>query len=175
MPYFINLPCSGNLPILLRKSVYSCFSGCLFIDFLRSLIILFQVLGVYCTALRINTNVTSGLTLTQELFISRKLGGNYKGRTVKGILDTLKQALDHAVNMQLISSNPVTGCKLPRHERSPDEDDGKVIPVELRGRIIEALECEPIMKPVIMMLMFTGIRSGDVYVKPGKIFYVNIL
>ena len=92
----------------------------------------------------LNTRMNSGLSL----------------RMLKGIRNTLNQALNHACEMNLIAINPMQGTKLPKDERKA-EDDTKVFSPELRKQILEAASCELRMKPVIFTLFFTGMRIGE--------------
>ena len=97
----------------------------------------------------------------QELLVSMTTDGVFQQRTIKGIRDILKQAMDHACLMALITTNPVAGCRLQKRERNPEKDDAKVIPVELRKVILDAAASDPVMKPIITTLMFTGLRCGE--------------
>ena len=95
----------------------------------------------------------------QELLTDLKIKSQVSSRTIQGVRDTLSQALEAAVNMELILKNPVRGVKMPREER--DAEESKAIPIELRHKILEGVADDPIMKPIITTLMFTGLRSGE--------------
>lgn len=41
------------------------------------------------------------------------------------------------------------------------DEDAKVIPIAQRSALLKAAEADPIMCPVITMLMFTGMRIGE--------------
>ena len=63
--------------------------------------------------------------------------------------------------MELLIRNPVGGVKLPKDERDPEAEEAKLIPIELRRRILECATDNPVIKPILITLMFTGIRSGE--------------
>jgi len=84
-------------------------------------------------------------------------------RTIKGIRDILNQAYVHAIDMKLADMNPVSGTKLPKQSRvqAEEREDGKVIPIDDRAKILKATEKDIRMKVAIITLMFTGIRVGE--------------
>ena len=97
----------------------------------------------------------------QELLTGMKVTDKYQNRTIQGVRDTLNQALETAVNMDLILRNPVRGVKMPKEERNPESEDAKMITIELRRLILKAAENEPVMRPILITLMLTGMRSGE--------------
>lgn len=97
----------------------------------------------------------------QELLTGMKISGAYHNRTIQGVRDTLNQALESAVNMDLLIRNPVRGVKMPKEERDPDADNAKAIPLDLRRVILETASDDSVMKPILTTLMFTGLRSGE--------------
>ena len=84
-------------------------------------------------------------------------------KTIKVVRDVLNQTYKHALEMQLISTNPITATKLPKRSRVQEEasEDDKVIPVKTRTEILAAAETDLRMKTAITMLMFTGMRVGE--------------
>ncbi|MCL2083596.1 MAG: site-specific integrase [Oscillospiraceae bacterium] len=97
----------------------------------------------------------------QDVLVSMTAEGKLSRRSIQGIRDILKQAMDHACQMKLLDANLVLGCRLQKETRSPEEQDAKVIPIELRKVILETATVNPILKPILTTLMFTGIRSGE--------------
>lgn len=97
----------------------------------------------------------------QDLLVTMTTEGVFQQRTIKGIRDILKQAMEHACQMKLLTVNPVIGCCVQKNECNPEEDDAKVIPVGLRKVILDAAESDCIMKPILTTLMFTGLRCGE--------------
>ena len=84
-------------------------------------------------------------------------------RTIKAVRDILNQTYVHAIEMKLVTMNPVSGTKLPKRSKVRDEcnDNEKVIPVNDRAAILEAADSDPRMKTAITVLMFTGMRVGE--------------
>lgn len=69
---------------------------------------------------------------------------------------------DYAVESNIMSTNPARNTKVPRPKhRVVEEDENKVIPIEQRMAVLKAMENEPIIRPIITMLMFTGMRIGE--------------
>lgn len=82
-------------------------------------------------------------------------------RTLSLVRGTLIQMYDYAIGMQLVDSNPARNAKLPKQPRRTADEDAKVIPIAQRSALLKAAEGDPIMCPIITMLMFTGMRIGE--------------
>lgn len=82
-------------------------------------------------------------------------------RTISLIRGTLIQMYDYAIEMGLAQNNPARNAKLPRQPRRAGEGTGKAISITQREAILKAAESDPIMLPAITMLMFTGMRVGE--------------
>lgn len=82
-------------------------------------------------------------------------------RTISLIRGTLIQVYDYAIEMGLTQNNPARNAKLPRQPRRAGEGTGKAISITQREAILKAAESDPIMLPAITMLMFTGMRVGE--------------
>ena len=82
-------------------------------------------------------------------------------RTISLIRGTLIQMYDYAIEMGLARNNPARNAKLPRQPRRAGEGTGKAISITQREAILNAEESNPIMCPAITMLMFTGMRVGE--------------
>ncbi len=95
-------------------------------------------------------------------------------RTVSLIRSVLVQMYDYAMDMKLVESNPARNVKLPRQPRKIDDEENKVIPIAQREAILKAAESDPIMCPIITMLILTGMRVGEVLALQWKhIDFVN--
>ena len=103
-----------------------------------------------------------------QMLLNKRINGGLSLRTVKAIRNIINQAMNHACEMKLLAINPVMGTKLPKHERTVNDEKIKAIPVELRKQILNAAQNNPTMKPVIFTLMFTGIRIGELLALPWK-------
>jgi len=84
-------------------------------------------------------------------------------RSVKGVRDTLNQAFNFTIELNLMAVNPVSGTKLPKASRikAEQKEDTKVIPVDQRAQILSATESDLRMKTAVTVLMFTGMRIGE--------------
>jgi integrase len=90
-----------------------------------------------------------------------KISGNHQTRTIQGVRDTLNQAFEAAVNMELVLRNPVRGVKMPKEERNPEAENAKAIPIDMRRRILDAVADNPILKPILLTFLFTGVRPAE--------------
>ncbi len=83
-------------------------------------------------------------------------------RTIKGVRDVLGQMMKFACRQRLISSNPVECVVIPKPQRKAGEDTtSKAIPIALRTEVLQAAQTEPLMKPIIITLMLTGLRPSE--------------
>jgi integrase len=82
-------------------------------------------------------------------------------RSITMVRSTLIQIFDHALGMRMVESNPARGTKLPKQRKCADASESKAISIALREKIMLALSDEPVMRPIITTLMFTGMRIGE--------------
>ncbi len=95
-------------------------------------------------------------------------------RTLSLIKGVLVQVYDYAMEMKLVEYNPARNTKLPRQPRKIDDGDNKVIPIAQREQLLKAAGSDPIMCPIVTMLMLTGMRIGEVLALQWKhIDFVN--
>ena len=73
----------------------------------------------------------------------------------------LVQMYDYAMELGLVDSNPARNAKLPRQSRKIDDGDSKVIPIAQREQLLKAAESDPILCPILTLLMLTGMRIGE--------------
>ena len=81
-------------------------------------------------------------------------------RTTSLVRSILIQLYDYAVEMSLASINPARSTKLPRQPQRPEAEE-KVIPIAQREAVLAAAQKDPIMRPIITTLLFTGMRIGE--------------
>lgn len=96
-------------------------------------------------------------------------------KTTKEIHALLNQVLKHAVKQKVIPSNPMEdGVKRPKSRRIPQK--GKALPRHVCKDILTALETSPTYKPLVMVLLYTGIRVGELMaLRWGNIDRENML
>lgn len=82
-------------------------------------------------------------------------------RTIKGVRDLLRQMMKFACRQRMISSNPVDCVIIPKEQRKAGEDTCKAIPISLRTGVLQAAQTEPVMKPIIITLMLSGLRPSE--------------
>ena len=103
----------------------------------------------------------------QNLLNKRHTQGISK-RTLSAVKITIGQCLKHACEMNLISINPSISAKIPKSERMITEESSKVIEPKQRKILLEVLENDITMKTMITVLMFTGMRVGELLALPWK-------
>ena len=81
-------------------------------------------------------------------------------RTTSLVRSILIQLYDYAVEMSLAPINPARSTKLPRQPQRPESEE-KVIPIAQREAVLAAAQKDPIMRPIITTLLFTGMRIGE--------------
>jgi integrase len=80
--------------------------------------------------------------------------------TMKYIHALLNQVLKHAVKQRIIPSNPMDdGVKRPKAQRAAQK--GKALPRHVCRDILLALDKSPTYKPLVMVLLYSGIRVGE--------------
>lgn len=98
----------------------------------------------------------------QKLLYQLQADKQLSNRTISLVRGALVQMYDYALEMQLVENNPARNAKLPRQPRRIVQDDEKVIPIAQREALLNAAAENPIMCPIITMLMLTGMRIGEV-------------
>ena len=88
-------------------------------------------------------------------------------RTISLVRSILIQLYDYAVEMPLAPINPARNTKLPRQPQRPESEE-KVIPIAQREAVLAAAQKDPIMRPIITTLLFTGMRRGEAAVCRGS-------
>ena len=82
-------------------------------------------------------------------------------RTVKAVRDILNQALKYAVETRLLTENPIAYSRIPKSDRRVGADEKEPLSPELRKKVLEAAKNDDIVYPIILTLMFTGMRAGE--------------
>ena len=97
-----------------------------------------------------------------QSIINRMAAKSLSHRTIKGVRDVLGQMMKFACRQRLVSSNPVECVVIPKPQRKAGEDTtSKAIPIALRTEVLQAAQTEPLMKPIIITLMLTGLRPSE--------------
>ena len=87
-------------------------------------------------------------------------------QSIKHIKQLLNQFYEqYLIKQGLIKENPLNGIKIRNIERNDANRDTLALTPELRAAVLQKLEMEPVLKPILTVLMLTGMRPGDAYVK----------
>ena len=80
--------------------------------------------------------------------------------TIKYFHGLLSQVLKHAVKQKVILTNSMEdGVKRPKAQKSAQ--NGKALPRNVCRDVMQALETSPTYKPLVLVLLYTGIRVGE--------------
>lgn len=122
----------------------------------------------YCNLAEIHIYPTLGstplnsLTLDSlQVFLNGMMARKLSLRTVKAVRDLLNQALEYACQTKLLNENPVRYARLPKFDRSVSGDEKEALSPELRKRVLDAAKSDEVMYPILLTLMFTGMRAGE--------------
>lgn len=109
-----------------------------------------------------------GLTaLEVDLFRMQRFfnGLSKKGlcqQSIKHIKQLLNQFYEqYLIKQGLVKENPLDDIKIRTTERDDTERDALALTPELRVKVFEKLEKEPILKPILTVLLLTGMRPGE--------------
>ena len=97
----------------------------------------------------------------QSLLNRLILVDGYAVRTVRGVQSCLKQIFEFAVQMGMVQGDPAANVKLPKQRRKPRNEEKQAIPIQVRTQILTAVETEPLMRVALTVLLFTGLRIGE--------------
>lgn len=94
----------------------------------------------------------------------------FNGLTKKGLclqsIKHIKQLLDqffrqYLIKQGMVRENPLDGVKIRSGERNDNERDTLALTPELRAEVFAKLESEPVLKPILTVLLLTGMRPGE--------------
>ncbi|GHV17838.1 site-specific integrase [Clostridia bacterium] len=81
-------------------------------------------------------------------------------KTIKHIKLLLNMVLKHAVKQKIIPSNPMDdGVKRPKSQKPTAKREA--LPRELCQQILAAVDKSPTYKPIVTLLLYTGLRIGE--------------
>ena len=106
-----------------------------------------------------------GEVTTQNIqkFLNEQMQNGYSNRQVAGLRTTLDQIYRLACQSNLVKSNPVEQSKLirPKAKTIAQQRKQKAMTIAERDQLLRALENEYIMRPILITLLFTGMRIGE--------------
>lgn len=98
-----------------------------------------------------------------QSFLNEQTQKGYSDRQIAGLRTTLDQIYRLACQNNLVRVNPVVQSKIvrPKARVLAQQRKQKAMTIEERERLIKALEGEYIMRPILLTLLFTGMRIGE--------------
>ncbi len=96
-------------------------------------------------------------------FLNEQSKEGYSERQLTGLRTTLHQILRLACQNNLIRENPVTQSKIirPKAKVMAHQRKQKAFTIAEREQLLTALQDEYIMRPILLTLLFTGMRIGE--------------
>jgi len=106
----------------------------------------------------------------QRLLNALHVEKNRSQKLIKGVRDLLSQVCKHAIDLGLITQNPVQKTIVPKASRlkSQQDDTLHVIPENDRLRMLEAARDDIRMNTAITVLLYTGMRIGEFLALPWR-------
>jgi len=90
--------------------------------------------------------------------------GGYSTDYIKKTRSLLDQFFKYAVRKNLVTTNPVSDVKVGsagKNESIDPDEKGKALRPELRVAVFEAVENNPVLKPILMTLAMQGLRTQE--------------
>ena len=83
-------------------------------------------------------------------------------QSIKHIKQLINQFYEqYLIKMGLVKENPIEGIKIRSNERADSDKDTMALTPELRTEILSRLENEQLLRPILTVLMLTGMRPGE--------------
>jgi integrase len=83
-------------------------------------------------------------------------------QSIKHIKQLLNQFYEqYLIKQGLVKENPLEGVQIRTVERDDAERDALALTPELRAEVFAKLKSDPILRPILTVLMLTGIRPGE--------------
>lgn len=83
-------------------------------------------------------------------------------QSIKHIKQMLNQFYEqYVLKKGLCKENPLEGIQIRSRERDDSDRDTLALTPELRAMVLEKLDDEPVLKPILIVLMLTGMRPGE--------------
>lgn len=96
-----------------------------------------------------------------QRFFNEKAKNGYAIQTIKHMKQALSQFYEYAVKRKLVSYNPIADVKIQDNRRRDEENEKMALTPKQREIIFAALEKEELLKPILMILTFTGLRPQE--------------
>lgn len=112
----------------------------------------------------------SALTMEEvQRFLNGMLSqDNLSLRTIEAVRNLLNQTMQYACQIKMLKENPVRYTRLPKSDRRVGSEEKEALSPDLRKRILEAAAGDEVMRPILITLMFTGMRTGEMLALPWK-------
>lgn len=102
-------------------------------------------------------------TLNIQHFLNEQASQGFSERQLTGLRTALMQIYRLACQNNLVRDNPVAQSKItrPKAKVLAQQRKQKALTVDERAMLIDALKDEWVMRPILMTLLFTGMRIGE--------------
>ena len=82
-------------------------------------------------------------------------------QSLKHLKQLLNQFFKYAIKRGIVRENYIEDVKIKTIERSEKIDNSKALSVDLRKQVLAGINGNEILKPILITLIFTGIRPGE--------------
>lgn len=94
--------------------------------------------------------------------LNRLSEDNRSPDTIRKVKNDFNQFFKYTVDEGILKTNPVDRVKISKSKRKEyNETEYSAIPIDQRFKILEALENEPVLKPMVLIMMYAGLRCGE--------------
>ena len=103
-------------------------------------------------------------TLEGGFGFSNNTDGGYSPDYIKKTRSLLDQFFKYAVKKDIVKTNPVSDVQVgsvTKNESTDPDERGKALRPELRVAVFEAVENDPVLKPILMTLAMQGLRTQE--------------
>jgi integrase len=96
-----------------------------------------------------------------QKMMNKKSKQNYSMDFIKRIRQLMNQFFEYCVKKKILMQNPIASVIIPKNGKTYKPSSDKALDDEARKKLFDALENEPMVKPIIITLMFTGLRPQE--------------
>lgn len=100
-------------------------------------------------------------TIHVQKLLNGMINNKYSARTVNGVRQLLGQAFRFAVENGILGKNPVDASKGMSRRKEQRRNLNKTLTPEQRQIVLAAVDTHQIIRPMVRVLMFSGMRIGE--------------
>ena len=87
---------------------------------------------------------------------------NYASDTVHKMKNLLNNFFAYAVEQNYLTANPMAKVKVRKKESDSSDEKGQALKPEVREALLELVEQNPLLKPIVITSSFTGLRPQEI-------------